>query len=174
MKNDFVMPILVLSLICLVISGALAFTNSVTEPVIAKAAIEREETARYEIIPEADGFELIVAEGLPDTIREVYKSTNNVGYIFMLLTSGYGGDMKIICGIDSDGMLVGSKVIEYAETKGLGSKITESPFIDQFDEMYGSGIHEVDAITGATISSSAYIGAIQDAFDAFVIVNAEG
>ena len=58
-KNDFVMPILVLSLICLVITALLALTNSATEPVITQAALERAEAARTEIIPEADGFELM-------------------------------------------------------------------------------------------------------------------
>ena len=169
MKKDFVAPILVLTLICLVISGALAFTNSITEPVIVSAAAEREEAARYEMIPEADGFKIIEAGGLPSTIREVYGSTNGVGYIFMISTSGYGGDIVIICGMDTDGRLIHSKALELSETKGLGARIAEAPFADQFDGA-DSSLGGIAAITGATISSTAYINAIRDAFTAFEII----
>ena len=175
MKNDFVMPILVLSLICLVISGALAITNSVTEPIIVRDAAAREVAARLEMIPEADDFELITVEGLPDSIREVYKATNNVGYVITLLTSGYGGDMIIICGIDSNGTMIHNRALEQSETKGLGSKITETPFNSQFDDIERHQVDDIDAITGATLSSTAYIEAIKDAFTAYsILVNWEG
>ena len=170
MKNDFVKLILVLTLICLIISGALAFTNSVTEPIITDAAKAREEAAWYEIIPEADGFTLIEANGLPSTIREVYCSSNNVGYIFIVVSSGYGGDIRIICGIDNDGRMISCRALEHTETKGLGAKITEPQFENQF-----SGIDEkmegIVAITGATISSKAYISAIGDAFIAYGLIS---
>ena len=162
-------PVIVLALICLVISGALAFTNSITEPVIASAAAERERAARYEIIPGADSFEIMDISGLPSTVKEAYRSTNDVGYIILITASGYGGDMKVICGIDPDGKLIHSKALEQAETKGLGSRITDAPFIEQF-EGRDSRLEGVAAITGATISSQAYINAIADAFAAFEII----
>ena len=169
MKKDFVAPILVLSLICLVISGALAFTNSVTEPVIANAAAEREEAARYEMIPEADGFEIIEIGGLPATIKEVYKSTNGVGYILMISTSGYGGDISIICGIGSDGRMIRSRALEHSETKGLGARIADASYADQYDGA-DSSLGGIVAITGATISSTAYVNAMKDAFAAYEII----
>ena len=45
--------------------------------------------------------------GLPETVTEVYKSTNDVGYVFMLTCDGYGGKdtMNLICGIDNDGFI---------------------------------------------------------------------
>ena len=166
MKKNFVLPILALTLICLIISAALAVTNNFTAPVIVKAAAERAEAARSEVIPEAAGFELMQVEGLPDTVAEVYKSTNNVGYIFMLTTSGYGGDIKILCGIAPDGKIINTKTLQQTETKGLGSKITDDAFAAQFPGKDAS-LSGVDAISGATISSRAYIGAIQDAFAAY-------
>ncbi len=169
MKKDFVLPILALTLICLIISAALAITNSFTEPVIAKAATDRAEAARSEVIPDADGFELIKADGLPATVKEVYKTTNNVGYIFMLAASGYGGDINIICAISPDGTIIATKTLAHTETKGMGSKITEEPFAGQFPGK-DSTLEGVDAISGATISSKAYIGAIKDAFAAYEIV----
>ena len=173
MKNDFVKPILVLSLICLVISGALAFTNSVTDPVILQASAERENNARYEMIPEADGFESLDIDGLPATISEVYRATNDVGYIFMISTSGYGGEMKIICAIDSGGKLIRNKTLDHTETKGLGAKVEDAPFADRFNGK-DSALEGVVAISGATISSTAYINAIKDAFVAFERIRSLG
>ena len=99
-KSDFVMPIVVLGVICLVITALLALTNSATEPVIKKAAQERAEAARAEIIPDADGFELLEVEGLPENVDEVYGTTNDVGYIFMLSPMGYGGEMNLPAALD--------------------------------------------------------------------------
>ena len=171
-KNDFVMPIVVLTVICLVITALLAVTNSVTEPVITKASQERAQAARSEIIPEADGFELMEIEDLPASVTEVYKTTNDTGYIFMLTTMGYGGEMDLICGIDNDGKIISVKTLSHSETKGMGSKTTEEPFRSQFTGKDES-LEGVDAITGATISSKAYFDAIYDAFKAFDIVRGE-
>ena len=58
-KNDFIMPIVVLTVICIVISAALGFTNKVTAPVIEETERRNAEAARKEVMPEADGFEEI-------------------------------------------------------------------------------------------------------------------
>jgi electron transport complex protein RnfG len=105
MKKDFVIPIVVLALICLVISAALAFTNSVTAPVIAAAAAARAEAAEKEVIPDATGFEKLDVDGLPKSVAEVYTTTNDVGYS-LATAKGYGGDIKIICAIRPDGTVI--------------------------------------------------------------------
>ena len=167
-KKDFVLPILVLTVICLVISAALAVTNSFTAPVITKAAAARAEEARNAIIPSAEGFEQVDTDGLPATDTEAYKSTNNVGYVFMLTTTGYGGDIKLICGIDPDGKMIGIKTLEQSETKGLGTKA-----IDKLESLIpgkDSALDGVDAVSGATITSKGYLSAVNDALKAFELV----
>ena len=170
LRKDFVMPILVLSVFCLVISGALAFTNSFTAPIVADAARLRAEVVRGEIIPDAADFELVEIEGLPESVREVYRSSNDVGYIFVVVASGYGGDMKIILGLAPDGSVIQSKVLEHSETKGLGSKIEDDSFAGQFDGLDIGRFGAVDAISGATISSNAYAKAVCDALEAFGVL----
>jgi electron transport complex protein RnfG len=169
LRDDFVKPILVLALICLVVSGALAVTNGITEPVIADAAVQREKAARNEIIPAANDFDVLKVDGLPETVTEVYKSTNDVGYIFVLSTSGYGGELTLLCGVSPEGVLIRCMTLEHSETKGLGSRVTEQQFENQFIGM-GAGLDGVEAISGATISSRAYIGAVRDALAAFETV----
>jgi len=169
MKNDFIKPILVLTLICLLVSGALAVTNSVTEPVIADAAAQRSEEAIRNTIPEAEGFEKVTSDSLPESVKEAYRTTNNVGYVFIVGTSGYGGDMLLICGIGPEGDIIRCATLEQSETKGLGSRITEAQFEQQFTGV-DSSMEGVQAISGATISSTAYISAVRDALEAFGIV----
>jgi len=171
MKDDFVMPILVLTLICLIFTSALAFTNSITSPIIKAAAVERENTARYEMIPEAESFVNVplVADGLPSTIKEVYNTTNNVGYIFIVTGNGYGGELRIICALDSSGAIIRSGVLQSNETKGLGSRVADESFSDQFIGKSGQ-VDGVVAVSGATLSTNAYVGAIRDVFDAYEII----
>ena len=169
MKKEIIMPVVVLAVICLVITAALAFTNSKTAPVIALAAEERAEAARHEAIPEATGFTRLDVEGLPETIKEVYASDNGVGYVFMVSTKGYGGDMELICGVGNDGRILMCKTLKHSETKGMGSKTADEPFRSQFIGKDAS-LEGVNAVTGASISSAAYINAIHDVFTAYEMV----
>lgn len=169
MKKELIAPIVVLTVICLIITALLAFTNSVTSPIIEEAAAARAEEARMQTLPEADSFEPIRVDNLPETIREVYQATNGAGYVFMITVKGYGGEMQLICGIDNEGKITACKTLAHGETAGVGAKTAEEPFRSQFTGV-GEDLTGVSAISGATISSNAYIGAIQDAFTAFNLV----
>ncbi len=169
MKKDFVMPIIVLTAICLVVSAALAFTNMKTAPIIEETERREAEAARIEVLPEADAFSLVELHDLPKSVTEVYEADNGAGYVFMLATKGYGGVIKIICGMDSNGVITNCKVLSQSETKGLGTKITGDSFREQFVGK-NSELTGVEAISGASISSGAYISAIKDAFTAYSIV----
>lgn len=168
MKNDFVKPIVVLTAICLIVAAALAFTNSKTAPIIEEHEIEKAQEAMVEMLPEADNFTQL-DESFPETIIEAYSADNGTGYVFIMVTNGYGGDMKLICGIDADGCITGCKTLSHNETQGLGSKTTLPDFRNQFIGK-DSSLDGVDTISGATVSSRAYLRAIDDAFAAFELV----
>ena len=167
MKKDFIMPILVLTAICLIISGTLAVVNNLTSPVIEAAAAERAENARKEIIPEADEFIALELNELPETIAEAYVTANNTGFIFIVNVNGYGGEIKIICGIDPDGRIIKSSVLSHSETQGLGTIVFDRA-VDY--EGADKNLEGIDLIAGSTITSSAYRLAIIYAFEAFEIV----
>ena len=176
MKKDFVMPILVLSLLCLLVSWALAAGNRLTQPVIEEAAEQRAETARREVIPEADNFVLLDIDmlhneyHLPRNVTGVYRATNNTGFVFMVTTSGYGGEIKLICGISPDGKVIKTATLAQKETKGLGTPIFEEPHAGQYRGKDKNGIEDIAAISGATISSKALKKGIRDSFEAFEII----
>ena len=172
--NEIIKPVLVLVCICLVVTALLAYINSVTSPIIAKAEQEKTEQAMSEVLADADGFEKLEIENLPERVTEVYTAQNGSGYVFMLTTKGYGGDMKLICGMKADGTIEQCKTLSHAETSGLGSKTAEDPYRNQYCGKTSDTLSEVDAITGATISSTAYKNAIEDAFKAFDMVKEAG
>jgi electron transport complex protein RnfG len=174
--SDFVAPIGVLILICVVMTALLAATNGVTAPIIAETEAREAEEARVEVLPEADGFELLEVVGIPmsgtsATVTEAYKATNGVGYVFMITSNGYGGKntLSMICSIDNDGNIVDTKVLSHSETAGLGSKVTGSAFRSQFVGKDVS-LDGVDTISGATFSSTYYINAVKTAFAAYDLV----
>ena len=172
--NEIIKPVLVLVCICLIVTALLAYINSVTSPIIAKAEEEKTRQAMTEVLSEADSFEKLEIENLPERVTEAYSATNGAGYVFMLTTKGYGGDMKLICGMDADGVIEQCKTLSHAETSGLGSKTAEDPYRNQYCKKSAETLGEVDAITGATISSNAYKNAIEDAFKAYDIVTEAG
>jgi electron transport complex protein RnfG len=169
MKKDFLAPILALTLICLVITAALAATNSVTAPKIATDKEIRQAAMLAEIIPEAESFELVEGEALPASVTQVYETSNNVGYIFTVTAKGYGGEMQILCGISPEGKIIACKTLEDSETQGIGTRVTQGDFTETLVGKDAS-LEGVSAVSGATISSKAYLGAIANAFAAFEIV----
>ena len=173
-KEGFIKPVIVLTIICLVVSALLGYMNSITEPIITAAAAKEAEESRMEVLPEADSFtEVDDLSELPSEVYEAYTADNGAGSVFFVKTPGYGGEIKAIVGISSDGKLTGSKVLEHSETAGLGARITGEEFRNQFvgkDE----NLEGVDTISGSTISSKAYIKMVQAAFEAQKILSGEG
>lgn len=177
MKNTFkniIKPVLVLTCICLVVSVLLAYVNSVTAPIISEAEQKAAQEAMAEVLSEADAFEKIAFDNLPERVDEVYRAENGSGYVFMMTTKGYGGDMKLICGIKDDGTIEACKTLSHSETSGLGSKTAEDPYRNQYCGKTADTLSEVDAISGATISSTAYMNAVKDAVTAFEMVKEAG
>jgi len=171
-KKTYVMSLLVLTVICLVVSGALAMMNGLTAPEIAADAEKRAQDSMVEIIPDATGFDPLDLggfDGLPPTIREVYKTTNDVGYIFIAAISGFSGDIIVICGIDTDGRIIESATLAHTETKGIGTIIEQESFLGSFRGL-DSGLEGVDTVTGATISTRAFIHAVDDILTAFEVI----
>ena len=170
--KDIIKPIIVLAVICLVVTAALAAVNNVTSPIITAAQEKAAAEARSEVLSEAKDFKKLDNVKLPEGVTEVYEGSDNSGYVIMMEAKGYGGTIKLICGIRPDGSIEAVKTLSHSETSGIGSKVVNN----------GSGYHEnykgktketyssVDAVTGATISSTAYKKALSSAFEAYDIV----
>ena len=163
-------PTLVLVIICLVITGALALTYQVTKPVIEDINAKNADLARAEVLPSgADGgFEAIDAV-LLENVVDVYQATDGSGMTFTTIDKGFGGVVTVMTGIDANGAITGVKITGHSETPGLGTKAMTEEHLSQFlgqsaiTNSSESGKGQIDAITGATISSNAIFRAVDTA-----------
>ena len=168
--NKIFKPIVVLSVICVVITGALALTNDITKPIIEEATRKAQDAARLELLPEADSF--TKQEGIDlANVSDVYMANNGVGAVVTASSKGYGGTMTVMVGFTSDGTIRQIKVTENAETKGIGSKVAGDPaFWTRFEGLEAKELalnEDVDALAGATVSSKALLAAVNSAIEGY-------
>ncbi len=165
--NDIVKPVIVLAVICIVVSGLLGVTNSITQPIIEENARIAADAARIALLPEAtDGFEEVSVD--IENVIDVYEAKNGVGYTVTTQGQGYGGMIKFITAFDKDGNIASLSILEMAETPGIGDKVNDPVFLDQFigkNEEFSSS--NIDVISGSTISSNASLDAMNLAIQAY-------
>ena len=123
--NKVFKPIVVLCVICVVITGALAATNSVTAPIIAEAIAEAQRLARMELLPEADDFTEVKVDAA--NVDSVYTANNGVGTVVTSNSKGYGGTITVMVAFNPDDTIKQIKITDQQETKGIGSKAADSP-----------------------------------------------
>ena len=169
--NKVFKPIVVLCVICVVITGALAFTNGITAPIIEEATRVAQEKARTELLPEADGFTPV--EITAANVTDVYQANNGVGTVITCNSKGYGGTITVMVAFNTDDTIKQIKITEQAETAGLGSKIqSEASFAESFAGLPAEDfeVTDINAISGATISSKAVTAAVNAAIDAYNMI----
>jgi len=168
--------ILVLTLITVLSGGILAAWDSYTKPKVEFHRLEALKAAIAEVLPAHDGYET-----KESPVGNIYLASNAdsddlIGVAFMAVGSGFQGELRIMVGLTPDlSKITGIKVLEQIETPGLGTKIVVDPsnkqdpfwFPVQFKGVHTSPDmvviknvkptqkHEVQGITGATISSQA-------------------
>ncbi|MGI5967694.1 MAG: FMN-binding protein [Anaerotruncus rubiinfantis] len=168
--KDLLKPIIVLTVICIVTAGLLGATYNVTKPLIDKAELDATNAAMREVMPSATNFTAITE--LPDVtgLVQASKDDGGAGYVFKVESKGFGGAYPVMVGIGADGKITGAKLLEgNSETPGLGSKTGNESFTGQFIGK-DSSLSGVETITGATISSKAFISAVGIAYEAYTAV----
>ncbi|MDP3730269.1 MAG: RnfABCDGE type electron transport complex subunit G [Candidatus Omnitrophota bacterium] len=167
--NQLVKFGLILGVICLAATLVLAVTYEVTKPKIEEQLKTEEQNALRSIMPLADSFSEKALDGIE--YFEALKDKTVVGYCIRVIGNGYNGYIRMIAGVDLNGTIEGVAVLEHSETPGLGAKINEIKpgesepwFLKQFKGKNARVIavkKDIDAITGATISSKAVTNSIR-------------
>lgn len=167
---------LILGATCLAATLVLAVTHEVTRPKIEAQLKAEEDNALRLILPAADSFSAKSVDGM--TYFEAVKDGTVVGYCIRVTATGYNGYIRMIVGIDTAGIIKGIQILEQNETPGLGAQIAEvspgekeSYFLKQFKGKQARSVElrkNIDAITGATISSAAVTNAVRKAADEFL------
>jgi len=178
---NMTMTLLVITLIAGV---SLGFINDLTVGPKAQAKLERKISALETVLPEfnnnpVDDVKLIKSDIAKDSI-EIYTAfldTQQAGTAVVSSSEkGYNGLIKIMVGFTPNGVIKNITVLEQNETPGLGTKIKGEKFIMQFRDKNPSNYNlkvkkdqgDVDALTGATITTRAFTEATQMAYDVFV------
>lgn len=177
----------ILFAITLVAGLLLGFVYENTKDVIAKQESDAKVAAYKEVFATASDFELVTdtamdaarnkfdANGFEaDSIDEVMKAVGangeDLGYAFTITTSeGYGGDITFTMGVSKDGTVNGISILSISETAGLGmeaDKVLKPQFSNKNVESFvytktgATGDNEIDAISGATITTNAVTNAV--------------
>lgn len=180
--RDVIKTTLPLLVICFVVALCLAFVNSMTKDTIIERAKSDAEIQRRQVMTQAKSFEEINEWQDKDEsgiIREAYAAYDGqelVGYVFSAFPKGYGGEIKVTVGVGVDNIISGVKIGDNKETPGLGSKASEESFTRQYSgkeiqkefqvvKRVPSNDSEIEAISGATISTRAVTSAVQASAD---------
>ncbi|MBP1674623.1 MAG: rnfG [Bacteroidetes bacterium] len=180
-ESTFKNMALSLTLIALVSSALLGFVYEITKEPIALSNFNKKLNAIKQVVPEFSNnpddemFRLPTGEGDSLDIYPAKKDDIIVGYAVNTYTSkGFSGNISLMAGFKPDGTIINITVLEQKETPGLGTKMVEPQFKDQFNDK-NPGVFalkvkkdggQVDAITAATISSRAFCDAVQRAYNA--------
>ena len=160
---------LTLLLITSVVAALLAGVNMITAPIIAAANEAKTQEAIEAVLP--GGGQPIPFTDTTGLVQQVYAS--DLGYAVQVTPSGFDGEIHMMVGIDKVGKVLGISIISHTETAGLGAVAAADnakgeAFRDQFIGMTGplsvtKDGGQVDAITGATITSRAVTDGINAA-----------
>lgn len=170
-----------LGIICIIVSGLLAYVNSITAPVISANDQKTFEASMSEVLPNGGSFTEEKLSFTPDEsgveLSSIYKAENG-GYVATAVChEGYGGDITVMVGIKDDMTVNKIKIMSLSETAGLGAKSDTPEFMNQYNGLKngisvvknngGSAAdNTISAISGATITSKAVTKAVNCAFQA--------
>jgi len=178
--KKMLVPTLALTVITLIVTVLLVLTNEMTKDRIAELKAQAEERAKKEVLADADTFmeKTIMIDGEEVTY---FEAGNGVGYVFSTISKGYGGKLVVMTGITSEGEIAGVRLTSQHETPGLGQKALGEGFTNQFKmAVPANGIqvakggspddqkaNEIDALTGATITTKAVTNAVNEAIQIY-------
>ena len=172
--SDIIKPAAVLLIICVVAAGLLGYVNQITAaPIAAQQELAKQESMTA-VLPDADTFgeEQEINEGNITTITPALDSEGNeTGYAVAITTKGFSAGLQLMFGIDTEGVITGLSVVDCSnETPGLGANAANEDFYGQFTGKSGEVAvtkdgGDIEALTGATITSRAVANAATEAIN---------
>ena len=156
-----VFPIISVTVVVFIAVALLGLTDTVVRDKIEWQKEQKIQRMLYEIFPNMTEYTL------EDDIYMIYSNEAEIGFAFLAVGKGYGGLIDILVGLENETTIKGVTIVSHLESPGLGARITESSFREQFigvniaDVALRQKGGEIDAITGATISSGAVVDAIR-------------
>lgn len=173
--KEILIPTVSLFLICAVATALLGMTNSVTEQKIQEVAARASAQARAKVCENAESF-----EEKTDKNGNVYyeakdKDGKTVGFAVTTEDKSYGGRIEVMTGLSADGKITGIEILTIDDTPGLGMNAKKDSFKNQYTGKNGeltvsksaSSDNEIQALTGATITSNAVTRCVNKATEIY-------
>ena len=172
-----------LLLICAVVAAALAGVNAITKDKIAAIKAEKTQKAIQAVLPGCVTVKEVAFTDDTGLVTKVYQSDMSLssnfgaafGYAVEVAPTGFGGEITMMVGVSATGEVLGISIISHAETPGLGAVAGADndkgvSFREQFTGLIsgitiGDGDNQVDALSGATISSQAIVDGVNAALE---------
>ena len=165
--KEIIRPTLALFTICIAAALALSLSNLATADKIAENEQNTLSEAMRQVLSAEEYTQ--VKTDIADGDTALYKASGpsgTVGYTALCTKTGYGGKIKVMVGINNDGTVKKVAIISADdETPGLGQNVKTDDFLSRFEG--ASNASGVDAWTGATISSTAVKGAVNEALELY-------
>ncbi|MBQ7936212.1 MAG: FMN-binding protein, partial [Clostridia bacterium] len=182
----FILTALTLFIITALVAGLLALANFYTAPIIEQSAKERLDHSLSELITdavsfeEAEEFEKNVTFGsVKVPVHAIYVAKDaagtRLGYCVRVTPAGYSDVIDMLVAIDGEGAVSGVQILAISDTPGIGMKVESdetfrSKLIGITDTVKAvktvPAVGEVQVISGATVSSTAYINGVNAALEA--------
>lgn len=163
-QKQWIQPVAAL----LLTAAVLFLSTTVLSPIAQENKARELQSILSTLLPGAETFTQEEYTGEDEAISAVYKADN--GYVIETVTAGYAGDITMLVGVNSDGTIASLVVRDMQETYGLGMEaLSDAGFLSQFlwnGTSFTVG-ENVDALTGATVTSKAVAKAVNSA-SAFV------
>lgn len=171
MRKEHIKPTLVLGLICLVAALVLSAVNLWTAPIIEAAQNAAAEEAFRVVLPDGKNFKkLTLNDKYPSVITAAYEADG--GYVFQATVTGKSSGLIVLCGVSTDGKIVGTKVIADQETDDYDKNVF--PLVEGTDGKYRDmtiDSFEAFMVSGATLTSRAYGNAVKAVLQAYVVAS---
>ena len=182
MESSLKNMVLVLFTITLLSSAAVGGVYMLTKEPIAQAKVAAVNSALKQVLPEyeATTSQDIEVNALPIKVHTATVADKAVGYaVESNSKNGFGGEVRLMVGFDSEGTILNINVLEQKETPGLGTKMADegNVLLASLKDKNAAQINltvkkdggDIDALTAATISSRAYAEAVAVAYEAFKV-----
>lgn len=168
-KGYFVKLALTLLIISAIVAGLLGLVNGVTADRIAALTAEKTAASMQTVLP-AESYTELTYNGTDPNVVAIYEAVG-AGYVVEVAPSGFGGAIDMVVGVQTDGTVSGVDIIKMSETSGLGANAAKESFRSQFVGKTGSVAvtkdgGDIDALTGATITSRAVANGVNSALAA--------
>ena len=173
--NKILKLTLILFLVCAVVAGVLGGVNELTKDRI-KQITEEKRAKAYSAVLSADGYEPVECDAGALKVNNIYKGTGDEGWVVESTFSGAQGLITMATGVDKDYKCTGISIISHSETSGLGANAasTSEVGVNFRSQFIGEGEDialtkaggNIDALTGATITSRSVTEAVANAIAA--------